>query len=113
MAFRRWMQSLDTMALRSQYQCLTGLRCWLRWLCELGELERVPVQELRMVKRERRLPREVLAVEEIGLRARLWVRRYLEQTRVYTHVSQTRAKEVHARCHPLERQNVSWKEGLH
>lgn len=257
MAFRRWMQSLDTMALRSQYQCLTGLRCWLRWLCELGELERVPVQELRMVKLGRRLPREVLAVEEverllatpdhstphglrertllevlystglrraevsrlwvedihferglvlvregkgrkdryvpIGLRARLWVRRYLEQTRamwlrdplekhlwltadgtplsyrtitttvgalfrmagfsrtgsnchvlrhsmathlmengadirsvqeilghtdiqstqIYTHVSQTRAKEVHARCHPLERQNVSWKDGLH
>jgi integrase/recombinase XerD len=27
----------------------------------------------------------------------------VESTQIYTHVSQTHAKEVHARCHPLER----------
>ena len=27
----------------------------------------------------------------------------ISSTQVYTHVSQTRAKEVHTRCHPMER----------
>jgi integrase/recombinase XerD len=37
----------------------------------------------------------------------------LESTQIYTHVSQTRAKEVHARCHPAERQIAAKTEGLH
>lgn len=32
----------------------------------------------------------------------------IASTQVYTHVSQTRAKEVHARCHPMERGRIEW-----
>jgi integrase/recombinase XerD len=257
LAFRRWMQGLGTMALRTQYRRLTVVRSWLRWLHEAGELVRVPEEELRMLRMGRQLPRQVLRVEEvervfsvpdlrtrsglrdraimevlystgmrraevshlhlsdilaerglvlvregkgrkdryvpIGTRALEWVRSYLERvrphwcagrdipqlwlssrggvpfsygsitmvvggyfrlagftqyganchllrhsmathlmengadiravqdilghasissTQIYTHVSQTRAKEVHARCHPMERQNLSRPEGL-
>ncbi|MBK8802841.1 MAG: tyrosine-type recombinase/integrase [Fibrobacteres bacterium] len=39
--------------------------------------------------------------------------RSLESTQVYTHVSQVRAKEVHTRCHPAERQILVEAKGLH
>ena len=31
----------------------------------------------------------------------------ITSTQIYTHVSQTHAKEVHARCHPMERQKLA------
>jgi integrase/recombinase XerD len=34
-------------------------------------------------------------------------------TQIYTHVSQTRAKDVHARCHPMERAGTGKSAGLH
>ena len=37
----------------------------------------------------------------------------ITSTQVYTHVSQTRAKEVHARCHPMERGTTGMSGGLH
>jgi integrase/recombinase XerD len=37
----------------------------------------------------------------------------VESTQIYTHVTQTRAKEVHTRCHPAERQILVEAKGLH
>ncbi len=260
LAFRRWMQGLGTMAVRTQYNSVVMLRSWFRWLHYQGQMERVPLEELRMLHLGRRLPRQVLRVEEvervlsvpdtrtrqgvrdrailevlystgirrsevsylhvsdvnferglllvregkgrkdryvpIGRRALTWLRTYLDQvrprwvggadlaerpelwisawggalsratintqvggyfhlagftqpganchlfrhsmathlvengadiravqeilghsdiqsTQIYTHVSQTRAKEVHARCHPMERSTSGMSGGLH
>lgn len=33
-------------------------------------------------------------------------RESIQSTQIYTHVTQTRAKEVHARCHPMERESM-------
>jgi integrase/recombinase XerD len=256
LAFRRWMQGLGTMAVRTQYNSIVMLRSWFRWLHHQGKMERIPLEELRMLRLGQRLPRQVLRVEEvervlsvpdirtrqglrdrallevlystgvrraevsrlhvsdvnferglmlvregkgrkdryvpIGRRALTWLRAYLDQvrphwighenpelwlstwggplslatittqvggyfrlagftqtgsnchlfrhsmathlvengadiravqdilghasiqsTQIYTHVSQTRAKEVHTRCHPMERQKMSEAGGLH
>jgi site-specific recombinase XerD len=32
----------------------------------------------------------------------------IASTQVYTHVSQIRAKEVHAMCHSMERGRIEW-----
>lgn len=65
LAFRRWMQGLGTMSPRTQYNSLVMLRTWFRWLLERGELLRIPHEELRMLRLGRRLPRQVLRVEEV------------------------------------------------
>lgn len=257
LAYRRWMQGLGTMGEHSQYNSLLALRGWFRWLHRRGELATVPEHELSMRRLGRRLPRQVLRLEEIerilsvpdtrtrqgvrdramlevlystgirrkevsrlwvsdihferglllvregkgckdryvpiGSRALTWLRSYLQDvrphwfghqefpdlwlsnwggpltlatittqvggyfrlagftktgsnchlfrhsmathlmengadiravqdilghasiqsTQIYTHVSQTRAKEVHARCHPMERGTTGMSGGLH
>jgi integrase/recombinase XerD len=65
LAFRRWMQGLGTMAVRTQYNSIVMLRSWFRWLHHQGKMERVPLEELRMLRLGQRLPRQVLRVEEV------------------------------------------------
>lgn len=65
LAYRRWMQGLGSMIPETQYRGLTVLRSWLRWLRDRGDLARVPEEELRILRQGRRLPRQVLSVDEV------------------------------------------------
>src|ERR1035437_11144992 len=49
---------------RTQYNSLLALRGWFRWLLRRGELAAVPEHELSMRRLGRRLPRQILRLEE-------------------------------------------------
>lgn len=66
LAYRRWMQGLGTMAIRTQYASLSVVRQFLHWMQRNGLIVRVPEDSLRMLRLGRRLPRQVLTAQEIA-----------------------------------------------
>lgn len=65
LAFRRWMQGLERLAVSTQRGTLESLQVFFRWAQRHGEVSAIPSEELRLVRMGRRLPRTILRVDEV------------------------------------------------
>lgn len=65
LAYRRWMQGLGTLGTKSQRDSLQHLRHLLKWAQRRDLIQKVPEEELRLLRTGQRLPRHVMRLEEV------------------------------------------------
>jgi len=65
MAYRRWMQGLGTLGIKSQRDSLQHLRHFLQWAMRRDLIQRVPEAELRLLRTGQRLPRHVMRLCDV------------------------------------------------
>ena len=65
LAYRRWMQGLGTLGIKSQRDSLQHLRHLLKWAQRRGLVQSLPEDELRLLRTGQRLPRHVMRLDEV------------------------------------------------
>jgi integrase/recombinase XerD len=65
LAFRRWMQGIETLGPLTQRGTLESIHCLMNWAQRKRLVEQIPDEELRLLRQGRRLPRNILRLEDV------------------------------------------------